>query len=245
MFDDLVQYYEILTRLQGWTGLIAKVCLASILAAIAGGNRRPGQQLLSVVFGVLFFRIFLSLFIRNEQGAFNVSPAMLPMAVPAFVLALVFAITVFKPEGEWVVLHPVPWRRWLGFLLLAWAFYFPVHSDSELGAILFSPMGVIPGPALLAAGTVAWLSIPNTPRLAGWALALALIYYGIMEMVAGIGSSAVMLLLGLGLGGELIFNTMKAGGILEDDVPPVDRKTRRPTREQKEKGKEQRTWKLK
>ena len=235
MFEHLRDYYENLTLLQAWTGLSAKICLGSILAAVARGNRRPGQQILSVAFAVLFFWAFFLVFGTDLLAA----------AVPVLVLGIVFVITAAKPQGEWTVIHGTSWRRWAGLLLLAWAFYYPVFSRSALGAILFSPMGVLPQPILLAAGTLAWLSIPNTPRLAGWALALGLVYFGVIDMMGGILSSAVLLVLGLALGGELIGLSVKAGGVLEDDIPPVARRARISAKAEKEKTGEKRVWKLK
>ncbi|MBI5155623.1 hypothetical protein HZA57_10340 [Candidatus Poribacteria bacterium] len=238
MTSELAGYYGQVAQIHGLSAIPAKVCLLAVMGAIAGGNKRPGQQLLTAVFAAQFAVGFWIAITAD-------TPAALPAGVICLVLALALGLTVLKPEGQWNVAPKESWRRWAAWIVLALAFWYPPFTDGWLRPLLFSPMAVLPQPVLLAAGAIAWGSLPNTPRLAGWSIALGLVAVGVLDMMAAASLWAWLSLLAGGiLVWELYRCAVRSGGVIEDDIPPVDRAKARKAR--KEEGtKEERVWKLK
>lgn len=249
MASPLYAYYEYVGPLQGLTGLVSKVCLGAILAAVAMGNEKPGQRLLTAVVGVEFLlAAYVTVsFIGDPVYAKLRSAVTVPLiAIVCFVLGVSWLINAAKMEGRWTAWPRKHWKRAVAGLLYAWAFYYPVFTDGWLRPVLMSPGAALPQPILLAGGTLVWLSMPNAPRLAAWATAIALIVVGLADIaLAGVGSSLILLLLS-GMIGVQILASSREGGLLGDQVPPVDLERRSRLKElQKERTEPERRWKLK
>ncbi|MEQ8821073.1 MAG: hypothetical protein RLY93_12590 [Sumerlaeia bacterium] len=244
--NETVSLYSHIATTHGLTGLFAKVTLLAVLGAVAGGNRKPGQQLLTLTFAAMFFVSFFSLTAWLPPGT---QTPLIPSAL-MLTLALTFGIAAFKPEGEWAVKSPVGWKNALAYLALAFAFYYPVFRPERWIANLFlSPTGALPQPALLVAAVVTWQSAPNAPRLAGWAASVGALILGAVDVfLFGLMSSTVLIAAGGLAIFSLIRGTVKAGGILEDDIPPKDiarAQTRKAVVKKKSKELEERRWNLK
>lgn len=247
-------FYSHIALVHGLTGFVGKLALALVVGLIAAGNRKPGEQLLLIVCLLQFLMSgYLAVSYLGEAGLGSMP---VPVASIAFIMAVVLGIALVKPEGRWTVRHPQPWRVWAGGALLIWALYFPAFNDGwpEFArgwgrAIFLSPVGVLPHSTLLALGALAWLSMPNAPRIVAWASGIGLIALGLHDyFAAGIGWSVVLVALGAALTGDMVHSVVRAGGVLEEDVPPVDKKhTERIRRVTKEKTSQaqQKTWKLK
>jgi hypothetical protein len=250
MESTLEQYYFNIAVVHRWSALFAKLALASIVAAVATGNRKPGQQFLALAFAVQFLLAgWLAVTINtSEEFAGYAARAALPVGIVSIVLALALGLTLFYPEGQWRVRHEQGWRTALGWMLIGLGFVYPFHGDSLWRGALWAPVGAIPHPGLLIAGALAWIGMPDTHRLAAWALALGALAIGLIDILAG-GVQSSWLLVGLGglLVVDLVRSMLHSGGIVEDDTPRVDRQKRvRAHREVEEKTKPQgRTWKLK
>ena len=248
MNEGLLAYYQQATIVHQFTGLIGKVTLAVVLGAVAGGNRTPGHAILTSVLGVhLLIAAWLGFSIGSDDGIGTmVGRAWLPLSVIAFVCGACLLGSLAAPEGEWRTRHAHPAVHWLAWGLIVWAFLFPVFRGFGFKSILFSPMGVLPQPTLLVACALVMLSMPHAHRLIAWSAALGAIAMGIVDILAGVQSSWVLILAGLGAMTPLIKSQIAVGSIIEDDIPKVDViKKARAQREMKEKTSDKKQWKLK
>ncbi|MDK2972406.1 MAG: hypothetical protein PWP23_2161 [Candidatus Sumerlaeota bacterium] len=246
----LENYYDNIAMIHGVSGLFGKLTLGAILGAVATGNRKPGQQLLSLILGVQFLVAgYLAVSVStSETFAGYAGKAALPIGGVSIIAGLAMLLTLFYPEGEWRPTNSAAWRRWAGWILIFAGFLYPFFTKGWIRPIFFAPVGVIPHPGLLIGGALAWMGMPDTNRLAAWTLGIAALAVGAIDVFgAGINSSLLLLAIGCLVVVELVRSMIGAGGIAADDTPRVDRVRREKTREViKEKTKPQgKTWKLK
>jgi len=245
MEHAILGYYEQVAAIHGMTGLVGKLSAGLAIGALALGAKQARERLVPMILAVHFFLAAWTAagFAMNPVYA-KVGSATLPVAVICFAMAAIMGYLTAKPDGVWTLAHAVAWRRAVAWAVIAWAFYYPVFGRGWTASILYAPMGVLPQPTLLIGGALAWIGLPNTSRLAGWALTGGLVALAVIDLAAGVQSSWLLLVLGLVLGGELVRSVMKSGGMFEDDVPDVEKerfKRERVTEETKP-GK---VWKLK
>lgn len=217
----IADYYATLLPVHGMTGLVAKVCLLCALIVVAGGNRKPGFQLLAWVFAAQFLSAaYLSL---GEPGGFAVT-------IGSLVGALCAGYSAVNFEGEWRVLPASGWKRWAVLAAYLWAFWYPVWTLHEgvggaVRSLFLSPMSAIPGPTIVAGLALAFASWPNTPRLFGWGIVSAGIIIGGAELFGGAWSGGLLLAGAIGLAVPMFQRGVQAG-VLEDDRPPVEEAAR-------------------
>jgi len=244
---NLAAYYEHMTYVHALTGLLGKLAFAVSLALVAAGNRNPGERLFVGMIGTaLLLGGWLAWSTSGENSYAAFRTGMRIVSVIGFVAGIAVLISVIKHEGQLNLRPPTAWRKWIGWAFIVWGLYYPVFNDSWVRAIFFSPISVLPQPIMLIGGAVAFLSYPNANRLFAWTMIAGLFVISLLDLLTGVQSSIVPLLLALLLVAEMLRSTIKAGGITADDKPPVDReKAQRIRLKSKEKQDPQRTWKLK
>ncbi len=246
---DLLDFYTQIVRTCGpVSGIVGKIALGCVLLILGLGNKKIGGQLLPLMAGA---QLLTAGWLAWSTGTAanvptNAGGGIVGVAVLCLVAGLALGISAFVPEGQWRVLAPKGWRRWTGLALIAWGFYMPVFQAGWIKPLWASPVGILPHSTLLVLAAIAWSSIPNTPRLAGWTLAIACVALGVSDMVVGLKASAVLLLMGGVLIVELGRMTMQAGGVLQEDIAPIDRELQsKREKEYKEKTAPEKRWKLK
>ncbi len=247
---ELERFYTQLAVIHGASGFVGKIALISVVLLIHKRVRRPGEQLFA---GVVCTQLLISAWMLVSTATQPNMPsgtATVPVgiAVVSLVVAICFGIAVAKPEGEWSAKGDAGWKSAVGLAALVFAIYYPMFTRGWIRPFFFSPTGVLPQPTLIVAATLAWLSMPNTPRIAGWAAGLGALVIGGIDVLNDIRAGWVLIGLAGLTGWELARSTMHAGGVLEDDEPPVQKEKRvKLKREVKEKVApvEQKRWKLK
>jgi len=241
-------FYSQIGVVHGLSGFVGKIALGSALALVHAGVRKPGQQIFGAVIAIQFLAAAWTLFdVSTGPTAPKGSGfAAIGIAATSLVLAILFGVCVAKPEGEWSTKSIAGWKNGVGALALLWAFYYPEFTRGAFRPILMSPTGALPQPTLVAALVVAWLSMPNPPRLAAWGLVGGGIVVGAIDATHGVPSSLVLVALAGLLGFDLVKSVAGSGGVLEDDVPPVETERKlRLKREVVEKTEPQKRFKLK
>lgn len=241
-------FYTQIGVVHGATGLVGKVALVSVLGLVWAGVRRPGQQLLAGLMALQFLAAAWTVFsyctgpgVPKQAGGAGIG-----VAACSLVLGIVMVVAAARPEGEWSLRPAEGWRAAVGGAAVLWAIYYPEFTRGALRPILFSPTGALPQPTLLVAAAAALMSAPNVPRLAGWTVAGGAVVVGLLDATGGVRSSWVLVGLGAVVATDLVRSVIGAGGILEDDVPPVDEQRRTTARRQtQEKAEPTKRWKLK
>jgi hypothetical protein len=241
----LLGFYEQVAAIHNPSGVTAKITLLCALELVRRGNVRPGQRLLTIVFGLLLGMAFWIAADSDLAGDSGTSGS-LPVAIISFVAAASLFVAALRPEGTWALRTATPWKNWLGLALVVTGVFYPAFGSGLAGRTLFSPLGALPHGVLLVATTAAWLSMPQAPRLAAWACLGASTSLALLDLAAaGATSSLVLAVPAALLGWELRRSVAAAGGVLEDDRPrrrvdlPPD-----PPRAKAPKTND-RTWKLK
>lgn len=191
--------YHYLAMAHGWTGLVAQVGLVVVAGAVALGNERPGQRLLTLAAGVqLLVAAFLlsgASDLRSEGTAYGWR-ATVPGLV-AFAVAAGCALSAVAQDGRWTPRTPRRgWQAWVGYGVLAVAFLSPSlwpGSPGETGwtagriakGVVFTPFGVLPHPVLWALAGLALLSGRGAPRAAAWSAVGGLVALGAFDLLAG------------------------------------------------------------
>lgn len=241
-------FYAQIGVVHGFTGIVGKVALGSAIALVHAGLRKPGQQLLG---GVIAFQLLVAAWTLFDVATAPAAPkgAGLPavgVSAASLVVAVLFGICAFRPEGLWSTKSAAGWKNGIGALAIAWAFYYPEFTRGWVRPILLSPTGALPQPTLLVAVVLAWLSMPNAPRLAAWGAAAGAAVVGIVDAVNGVPSSLVLVAVAAMIAVELARSVIKSGGVLEDDLAPVDEERKfRFRRETEERTAPQKRFKLK
>ncbi len=246
---DLERFYTQLAVVHGASGFVGKIALICVLLLIHKRVRKPGEQLFAgVVCAQLAIAAWTLVSAATDDAVRSPGKAPIGIAVASLVVAVCFGISLARPEGEWSTKTRANWKNAVGLAAIAFALYYPMFTRGWIRPAFFSPTGVLPQPTLIVAATVAWLSMPNAPRIAGWAAGLGALVVGGIDVLNDIAAGWVLLGLAALTGWELVQSTRAAGGVLDDDEPPVDRERRMTLRrETKEKvaPTEQKRWKLK
>lgn len=206
--------------------------LALAIALVFRGGRVTGARIMSMVFASMAFSVFYA------QQSVDV---MLTAAV-FFVLMLCLFFDAYQPLTAWGKgKHLAQWARITAWALFAWALCDPRYTRPYWISPLTSPLGILPGPTLLALLAMLWLAFPQTNRLVHWAAALAGVLTSIRELVVFKSFFDVPLLIFsfVTIYG-LLRSVRQSGGALEDDLSPKER-YRAPSRADAEKNK---VWKI-
>lgn len=180
----------------GPTGLVAKFSLLLVLALVQTGNERPGFRLLT--------GFFLAHFLVGAYTVSGIEGGGKLVALASLVLAGAAAWSLARESVRWKVLpdeQPALALAVVGYVI---AFWFPLWPGQGPGrAIFFSPMGAIPHQTLVvllvlsaasgAAGSVVL-------RRTGLAAAVVI---GLVELFAGSGLRAGVLLVAAASSGLL------------------------------------------
>lgn len=247
--ENLVPYYEYVGLIHGPTGLVGKICLLVVLLAI--WNRQAEKTVGKVFAVVVAAQLLLSAWVAidfitaaDDLGGVGAGPLLL--AIVGVVVAGAAVGAFVAPSGRWSVRPPGGARAALGWLVVAWAFYYPVTGTGLFRSIFFSPTTALPHPVLLFLGGIVWMSAPNAHRLVAWATGLALMLVGVVDVfLAGFAPSWVLLALGALVLGDMLKSQISIGSFFEDDEPPVEKEEREKKREFVRKQTKEKTWKLK
>lgn len=200
---DLQTFYTYATQINGLTGLVGKLPLALVLAALALGNRRPGQRVLGIVLAVqsLSAAYVVSAVAADDTLRAPIANAAGPVGVLALVLALGFGWVAWRGAEDWRTAHPSqPAITALAWTAIVWAFWLPAFSRSALESVLWSPMAVVPHPTLIVAAALAWMSARGGNPTRNWLVAGTAAGLALYDV--GLGrewSSLVLLALAIGI----------------------------------------------
>lgn len=194
--SDLQGFYAYVTLINGLTGLVGKLSLGLTLAAVAMGNRRPGQKILVIVLAV---HALSAAYVTSATAAEGLREPMANAAGPvtwlSLLLAVGFALLAWRGEEDWRTIHPTqPAITVAAWAAIAWAFWMPVYSQSMLGAVLWSPMAALPHSTLIVAGALAWMSARGGDQRRNWFVAGTCAGLALYDVALGRAWSSLALL---------------------------------------------------
>lgn len=172
--SDLQGFYAYATMLHGLTGLVGKLSLGTALAAVAMGNRRPGQKVLITVLAV--HALSAAFVVWTTASGPEMREAMANAAGPvgalSLILAVGFGLLAWRGAEDWRASHPSqPAITAVAWATIVWALWMPLFSRSWLGAVLWSSVAVLPHSTLLVAGALAWMSARGADPRRNWFVA--------------------------------------------------------------------------
>lgn len=200
---DLQTFYAYATQLNGLTGLVGKLPLALVLAALVMGNRRPGQRVFGAVLAVQALSAAYVVWAVASDDSMRpaLANAAGPVALLSGVLAVGFGWLAWRGAEDWRIAHPTqPAITVLAWAAVAWAFWFPVFSGSAAGAVFFSPTSVLPHATLMVASALAWMSARGGDQGRNWFVAGTAAGLALYDVALGREwSSLVLLALAIGI----------------------------------------------
>ena len=243
----LAPYYEHIAAIHGLTGFVGKVALISVIGAIFGGNVKPGNWLFPTIIGL---QLAISgyngfTFALSDQCPDGIAYPLLLVSVVCFGVAVACGVVAASQKAVWDFLPDAEWRHYLGFVLFAWAVWYPPFSNSVIKSVFFSPVGILPHMALLVGTVGAWLSLPKTDRTFLYAMLAGSVVVGLIDVALGITSSFLLLAVATLASGEFALNLWKSGPV-RPQAPRQDDSEDEPKAPQQPKPKrDQKQWKLK
>ncbi len=224
-------YSYIATVLHPWLAFLHHIGFGVALGLVFSGNRKPGYRLMTLVLASMAFSVIYG---AQNRGLTFVS-------VGFFVLLVCLLHEAWRPQTDWRIHRSRPrWMRRLGIFALVWAWCYPAYFKPLWMLPVAAPLGVLPGPTLLALLALLMLAFPQTNRLLHWAAVIAAVLYGGLGVVWLWNWVDLPLLVIAGISlRELIHSVRESGGIFEDDLPPSEKPKPVP-----EGAKTERVWKL-
>ncbi|MGF1573338.1 MAG: hypothetical protein ACFCU1_09720 [Sumerlaeia bacterium] len=241
-------FYELLTKTYWLAGFSGKLTFLLIFVMLLQPAFKKRDELVLALFGAQFIMLAYNLFteVQNSLPETMNKTTLLILVILSFVLALCMVITAIKPEGS----LQIRWRgsalQWLGVGAVGFGFFYPLFTQNLVQALFASSVSILPHPTLYVILGVMLLVHPNAPRLAMLSAAVGAIALGVVDYRLGINSTVPLALLGAFLLGLQVFGAIRTGGVLQDDLPPVDVERFKKSRAVvSKKADKERTWKLK
>jgi hypothetical protein len=186
----------------------------AVLGLVLQGNRQPGRTLMTLSFASMSFSVFYV----------GLSAELTFVAIAFLVLLFCLIYDSVHPLTDWGKgnHHPL-WFRRVAWAMLLWAWFYPKHLPAWWAAPIASPLGVLPGPTLLALLAMLGLAFPQSNRLVHWAAAGLGLLWGLFSVIAPGGwMDFPLLIVAAYTTWKLWKSVQAAGGIAEDDWTPSE-----------------------